>query len=463
MADTIKRQHRCVKARRRTLLRLPVWLSLPFAGALTPITARAAAILAVRLWPSRDYTRVSIELDEKFKFQFFQVASPERVVVDLEGISLDGPLRELVSKIAANDPFIASVRVGQPKPNTVRLAFDLKVEVRPQVFTQDPVGAYKHRLMIDFYPKVAADPLAQLIEQAQTKGKSVKDEKVRPELDPIAELTRRAHERADERERERRRITGGSSGGSNTSPGKTPVEAAPKRMVTIALDPGHGGEDPGAIGQSGTREKDVVLAIAKRLRDRIEQEPLMRAFMTRDADFFVPLATRVSKARRVNADLLVSIHADAFISPEARGASVFVLSDKGASSSSARWLANKENAADLVGGVNIKGTNREAAKLLLSMSTEAQIRDSSIIARAVHNKLGRIGQLHKQQIERASFAVLRAPDIPSILVETAYISNPREEMRLRDPDYQEQLAEAILDGIRLWIKQNPAPIGKRIV
>jgi N-acetylmuramoyl-L-alanine amidase len=462
MAESAHDHASTVKARRRTLLRLPVWLALPLAGALTPFSARAAAILAVRLWPSRDYTRVSIELDEKFKFQFFQVASPERVVVDLDGISLDGPLRELVSKIEANDPFIASVRVGQPKPNTVRLAFDLKVEVRPQVFTQAPVGAYKHRLLIDFYPKVAADPLAQLIDQAQSKGKSVKDEKANPELDPIAELTRRAHERESERERERRRLAGGTTGGGgNTS--KPVIEAAPKRMVTIALDPGHGGEDPGAIGQAGTREKDVVLAIAKRLRDRIEQEPLMRAYMTRDADFFVPLATRVSKARRVNADLLVSIHADAFISPEARGASVFVLSDKGASSSSARWLANKENAADLVGGVNIKSTNMEAAKLLLSMSTEAQIRDSSIIARAVHNKLGRIGQLHKQQIERASFAVLRAPDIPSILVETAYISNPREEMRLRDPAYQEQLAEAILDGIRLWIKQNPAPIGKRIV
>jgi N-acetylmuramoyl-L-alanine amidase len=444
---------------RRTLLRLPVWLALPATAALFPLRARAAAILAVRLWPSRDYSRVSIELDEKFKFKFFQIATPERVVVDLEGISLDGPLRELVSKIQANDPFIASVRVGQPQANTVRLAFDLKVDVRPQVFTQEPIGAYKHRLMIDFYPKVALDPLAQLIEQAQSKGKSVKDEKVRPELDPITELTRRAQERADERDRERRRLSGATGSG----PGKAPVEAAPKRMVTIALDPGHGGEDPGAIGQAGTREKDVVLAIAKRLRDRIEQEPLMRVYMTRDADFFVPLATRVNKARRVSADLLVSIHADAFISPEARGASVFVLSDKGASSSSARWLANKENAADLVGGVNIKGTNREAAKLLLSLSTETQIRDSSMIARAVHSKLGRIGQLHKKEIERASFAVLRAPDIPSILVETAYISNPREEMRLRDPDYQDQLADAILDGIRQWIRQNPAPIGKRVV
>jgi N-acetylmuramoyl-L-alanine amidase len=432
---------------RRELLGWSLKVPVLLAGTWLPGRATAASILAVRLWPAQDYTRVTIELDQALKYKSFRVPNPERVVVDLEGISLDGPLKELVSKLEANDPYIASVRVGEPQNNTVRIAFDLKVEVLPQIFTQEPVGIYKHRLLIDFYPRVATDPLAQLIARAQTRQPATND--------PIADLAKQAEERALERQREQR----GEKPPAAKKP-SAPPPVASKRMVTIAIDPGHGGEDPGAVGAEGTREKDVVLLIAKKLRDRIEQEPNMRVYMTRDADFFVPLATRVHKARQVKADLFVSVHADAFDRPEARGASVFILSDRGASSSSARWLANKENAADLVGGVNIKNTNREAAKLLLSMSTEAQIRDSSQAAKAMLAELGQVGQLHKNAVEQASFAVLRAPDIPSVLVETAFISNHREEQKLRDPAYQDKVANAVFKGIQQWLKKNPLPVGK---
>ena len=228
-------------------------------------------------------------------------------------------------------------------------------------------------------------------------------------------------------------------------------------MVTIALDPGHGGEDPGAVGRAGTYEKNVVLAIGLQLRDIINSEPNMRAYLTRDADFFVPLATRVEKARRVQADLFVSIHADAFVEPTARGASVFVLSERGASSTAARWLANKENGADLIGGVNLKARNKEAAKILLDLSTTSQIRDSTHLAQAVLGQLGAVGQLHKAEVERAGFAVLRAPDMPSILVETAFISNPKEEQRLADPDYQRKVAQAVFGGVKRFIAKYPPP------
>jgi len=241
-----------------------------------------------------------------------------------------------------------------------------------------------------------------------------------------------------------------------------PSEDAPprlNRMITIALDPGHGGEDPGAIGASGSREKDVVLAIAKRLKARIEQQPNMRVMLTRDADYFVPLQVRVQKARKVQADLFVSIHADAFVEPTARGSSVFALSEKGASSTAARWLANKENSADLIGGVNLRGQDHQLASVLLDLSTTAQINDSMKLARAVLGEIGGINKLHKGSVEQAGFAVLKAPDIPSILVETAFISNPEEEARLTDDGYQNQMADALMSGIRKYFSKNP-PLAK---
>jgi N-acetylmuramoyl-L-alanine amidase len=226
--------------------------------------------------------------------------------------------------------------------------------------------------------------------------------------------------------------------------------------VVVAIDPGHGGEDPGAIGPSGLREKDVVLAVALKLRDRLNSVPGMRVMLTRDADFFVPLHERVRKARRVQADLFVSIHADAFFTPAARGASVFALSETGASSAAARWMANKENAADAVGGLNtVAVKDAQVLRAMLDMSTAAQIKDSLRIGREVLERIGKVGALHKRSVEQAGFAVLKAPDIPSILVETAFISNPEEEDKLRDKDYRKQLVQAIAAGIKRYFARNP--------
>jgi N-acetylmuramoyl-L-alanine amidase len=242
---------------------------------------------------------------------------------------------------------------------------------------------------------------------------------------------------------------------------QTPAPLSPSaqnkidRLIVVAIDPGHGGEDPGASGPSGLREKDVVLQIAMQLRDRLNALPNMRAMMTRDADFFVPLHDRVKKARRVQADLFVSIHADAFMTPQARGASVFALSEGGASSAAARWMANRENAADAVGGINVNAKDAAVMRALLDMSTTAQIRDSMKLGGEVLGQIGKVGKLHKGSVEQAGFAVLKAPDIPSILVESAFISNPEEEAKLRDPQYQARLVEALVTGIRRYFAKNP--------
>ena len=417
---------------------------------------------------------MTLELDKPLHHELTTLAEPHRLVVDLDGLDLDATLRELVAKVRPDDPYILQVRVGQFKPRVVRLVFDLKSEVAPQLFALAPVANYRHRLVLDLYPAVPIDPLQQLLADMLLKE------------DPIGALIREqgapgAQAKAGD---------SGQPGGPEpdaaapAAPDETPqARPAPprgakvrpgtgsrqetrpivSRLVTVAIDAGHGGEDPGAIGRGGTREKDVVLAIAQVLRQRINAEPNMRAFMIREADYFVPLAVRVDKARKVQADLFVSIHADAFVNPNARGASVYVLSEDRASSGAARWLADKENRADLIGGVNLANRNREVAKLLLELSTTAQIRDSSNFGRIVLGQLGTLGRLHKTSIEKAGFAVLKAPDIPSILVETAFISNPLEEQRLADSDYQERIAQAIYTGIRHYlIKYPPAPKGKPV-
>ncbi len=353
-------------------------------------------------------------------------------MVDIEDLDLSPTLKELVAKIQSNDPYIRQVRVGQNRPGVVRLVFDLKEEIRPQVFTLAPAGQYQHRLVFDLYPVYEPDPIAELIRKGQWS-----DEMTQP---PLADSGRQ-----------------GAPTTVDPKDGKPLPQTT--RMITIALDPGHGGEDPGAIGRGGSREKDVVLAIAHRLKRKIEEQPNMRVMLTRDADYFVPLHVRVQKARKVQADLFVSIHADAFVEPTARGASVFALSEKGASSTAARWLARKENAADLIGGVNIQTKDRQLASVLLDLSTTAQISDSLKLGKAVLNEIGGINRLHKGAVEQAGFAVLKAPDIPSILIETAFISNPEEEAKLTDNAYQEQMATAILNGIRKYFAKNP-PLAK---
>jgi N-acetylmuramoyl-L-alanine amidase len=421
---------------RRTIIKAGGTLLL---SVFAPLPSHAAQILAVRVWPAEDYTRVTLENDTNLKTSHFIVKDPERLVVDIEGLELNPTLKELVAKIQPNDPYIKQVRVGQNRPNVVRLVFDLKEEVNPQVFMLAPVGDYRHRLIFDLYPVNPADPILALIQKGEwNKPAELKPPvaEAKPELPPAQPEVQVA--KAEAREDKPLPLT---------------------RMITIALDPGHGGEDPGAIGRAGSREKDVVLAIAKRLKGKIENQPNMRVMLTRDGDYFVPLHVRVQKARKVQADLFVSIHADAWIEATARGSSVFVLSEKGASSTAARWLANKENSADLIGGVNIKSHDRQLAHVLLDLSTTAQINDSLKVGKAVLNEIGGINRLHKNAVEQAGFAVLKAPDIPSILIETAFISNPEEEAKLTDDAYQDQMADAVLKGIRKYFAKNP-PLAK---
>lgn len=446
--------------RRRVLKAVPgalLALDLPLAW--------ASSIVAVRVWPARAYTRVTLELDAPVRPSYFTVPEPHRLVVDLPGVELDATLRDLVAQVRADDPYIAAVRVGQNRPGVARLVFDLKVAVDAQVFAVTPVGDYRHRLVFDLYPEQAPDPLAALIEQNRLMSEQAAASRASPAQDPLAALIREREASSarsdrsgspaasqDLRSREPSR-TDSPRDPNRTEPAR--ARAPVRRMITVAIDPGHGGEDPGAIGPMGTMEKDVVLAIAMRLRERLATEPNLRILMTRDSDYFVSLGARVSKARAVSADLFVSIHADAFVTPQARGSSVFVLSERGASSVGARWLANQENRSDQIGGVDARRGDREVASVLIDLSTTAQIQHSRKLGTAVLGELGAVGDLHKAGVEQAGFAVLRAPDIPSILVETAFISNPDEERKLADPEYQQRLADALHKGIREYFRRNP--------
>ncbi len=418
--------------------------------------AWGASVLAVRMWPAPDYSRITIESDVALTTTEDFVPNPPRLAVDIHGLQLQPRLREIVNELKPDDPNIAGVRVGQFTPDTVRLVLDLKGDVRPQVFKLPPVAAYKHRLVLDLYPSVAPDPMEQLINErlksienqvaGAAKGdplgdwlqqKGVTGSAAPPQIQPRA--------KADQPQL--------------SQPGPQPAAPSNNRFIVVALDPGHGGEDPGAIGPNGTREKDVVLQIAQRLRQRINGSVVnghsMRAFMTRDADFFVPLHRRVEKARRVQADLFISIHADAFDSPRPQGASVFVLSTRGASSTMARWMAKKENSADLIGGINVATQDRHVKSMMLDMSTTAQINRSLQVGASMLGELKQVGNLHKPHVEQAGFAVLKDPEIASVLVETAFISNPEEERRLRSVTYQEALADALMAGIRRYFEAHP--------
>ncbi|HUW37566.1 MAG TPA: N-acetylmuramoyl-L-alanine amidase [Rhodocyclaceae bacterium] len=398
---------------RRELLKLG-------AASLTLLVTRSAAgaighssVMAVRVWPAPDYTRITLEDSQPLVFSYRQLSNPARLVVDLEGVEFNSVLAKLPGRISAADPYIKLIRAGRNRPGVVRLVVDLKGEVKPQVFTLKPVGEYGYRLVLDLYPAEPIDPLMALLQKQ-------------------AKLPRQ-------------------------EPGEITGEIA--RMVTIMLDPGHGGEDPGATGQAGTHEKNVVLSVARRLKKRIEAEPNMRTVLTRDGDYFIPLGQRVEKARRVQADLFVSVHADAFTNQTAHGSSVFVLSEHGASSTAARWLARRENASDLIGGVNLKVKDPYLARTLLDLSQTATSNDSMKLGRDVLGQLGDVNPLHQGRVEQAAFAVLKAPDIPSILVETDFISNPEEEKRLNDDAYQEKIAEAIFRGIKTYFAKNP-PLAK---
>ena len=437
--------------------------------------ARGATILAVRVWPAPEYSRVTIESDGALVAKQFFVTTPPRLAVDIEGIDLSPELRELVAKVKPDDPNIAGIRVGQNAPGVVRLVVDLKQAAQPQVFTLPPIAAYQHRLVFDLYPAEPVDPLEALIAERlrdttapaaaatasappRPADKTAAPAKPSEPADPLGDLIAQHADRPGPSATPAAPTPAAPSVAANR-PGGRATATQTDRIIIVALDPGHGGEDPGAIGPAGTREKDVVLRVAHLLRDRINATTVggnpMRAFLTRDGDYFVPLGTRVEKARRVQADLFVSIHADAFTTPAARGASVFALSQSGASSTAARWLANKENQADLVGGLNVQSKDRHVQRALLDMSTTAQINDSLALGTVLLGEIGNIGRLHKPRVEQAGFAVLKAPDIPSVLVETAFISNPEEEARLRSSAYQQQLADALMRGITRYFAKNP--------
>ena len=440
-----------------------------------PQLAHGAGILAVRVWPARDYTRVTVESDTPLAATHTLVEAPPRLVVDIDRLVLDAALRELVGQVRPDDPYIAGVRVGQYLPRVVRLVFDLKQPVRPEQFTLAPVEPYQHRLLFDLYPLQEADPLLALVRDKE----AAEQRAARALQDALGELIARIESQPPVAVAPPPGAGPAAPAASapppvlqTPAPKPPPTPATPEerrrvdRLIIVAIDAGHGGEDPGAIGPTGLREKDVVLAVSLALRDRLNAVPGMRVMLTRDGDFFVPLAERVRKARRVQADLFVSIHADAFVRREARGASVFVLSERGATSSAARWMAERENAADRVGGVNLAGVaavrDRQLLATMADMSTAAQIRDSLRLGGEVLQGIGRVGRLHKRQVEQAGFAVLRAPDIPSILVETAFISNPEEEQRLRDPAFRAQLVDALADGIQRYFARNP-PLARRRV
>jgi N-acetylmuramoyl-L-alanine amidase len=449
--------------------------------------AWGATILAVRVWPAAAYTRVTIESDTALKTVPLFVANPPRLAVDIEGIELNPALKELVGKVRSDDPYITGVRVGQYASKTVRLVLDLRRMVAPQVFNLTPVKSgsarYQHRLVLDLYPTQVADPLEALIAE-RLQGNTVPGNapsmtatpttppasRLKQGTDPLGDL---ATQQTSAESNATSNTTAAAAQASASAP-ITKADALPPlttadggRYIIVALDPGHGGEDPGATGPSGTREKDVVLKIAHRLRDRINNTVIktkhgnlpMRAYLTRDADFFVPLQQRVEKARRVQADLFISIHADAFQTPKAKGASVFALSDGAATSATAKWMAKQENRADLIGGLNIKTQDAAVQRALLDMSTTAQIKDSLKLGSAMLGQIKHVGKLHKGRVEQAGFAVLKAPDIPSVLVETAFISNPEEEQRLVSPQYQNDLADALMKGIERYFSRNP-PLAK---
>jgi N-acetylmuramoyl-L-alanine amidase len=427
---------------------------------------KGASLLAVRVWPARDYSRVTLESDVALKTKYTFVPSPPRLAIDIEGLELNPAIREWVGKIKPDDPNITGVRVAQNSPGVVRMVFDLKQPVQPQVFALNPVGNYQHRLVLDLYPSTPVDPLESWIAERTQSN------------DPIADwLNKNANSNANSNSNSNVTANAPSSssasspsitttpGNVQSPPGNVTTPPITDRLIVVAIDPGHGGEDPGAIGPNGTKEKDVVLQIALKLRDRINATQVkgspMRAFLTRDADFFVPLHVRVQKARKVQADLFVSVHADAFFTPNAQGASVFALSQGAASSSAARWMASQENKADLIGGMNLGVKDSQVQQALLDMSTSAQIKDSLNLGGAILREIGSIARLHKPKVEQAGFAVLKAPDIPSVLVETAFISNPSEEAKLADPQYQNNIADALVKGLQKYFERNPPLARKR--
>lgn len=408
--------------------------------------ARGAQMVAVRMWPAQEYTRVTLEHDGPLKFKYFFVRSsrPLRLVVDIEGLDFTASLKKQIEAVKADDPYIQAMRIGQYQPGIVRLVMDLKTDVKPEVFQLKPFANYKYRLVFDLYPAVPVDPISKIL-----AGVAEGEDDTDVEDDPLAALL------ADLENGKKPPVT---TAKDDKKPAKQPPKqpAKKKHRLVIVVDPGHGGEDPGAIGRNKTREKDVVLSIGKLLAAEINKEPDMRAILTRSSDHFVSLGGRVAIARKARAHLLISIHADAWVKSSARGSSVFALSQRGATSASARWLAQRQNESDLIGGVNIANVDKTVASVLIDMTSSWTISYSLGLGAAVLREMKKINRLHKEKVEQAGFAVLKGQGIPSILVETAFISNPQEERLLKNRAHQRKIARAILTGIKKQIAANPS-------
>jgi N-acetylmuramoyl-L-alanine amidase len=444
-----------------------LWLAGVVLFGLLPAHSKAGvAISDVRVWPAPEYTRITIESNKAIEYTVFTAKSPERLVLDLEGVTLDAGLEGLPARIGTDDPYIVQARVARNRPGVVRVVLEVRGEVKPQAFSLQPVGSYAHRLVVDIYPAHSVDPILTLLQQIDkdktgaAQPPAAPSETAPPANDPRKDVDDGAvasggRQVAASGREQRQADPEPARSPEKVSSAKEKSRAGGVRPVTIAIDAGHGGEDPGAKGRNGTYEKDVTLAIARKLKTLVDAEPNMRGILVRDGDYFVELKERVNKARKMRADLFVSIHADAYNKPHARGSSVFALSERGATSVVAGWLAKKENEADLIGGVNLDVRDPYVKQVLLDLSQTATINDSIQLGRSVLAEIGGINTLHKARVEQAGFAVLKAPDIPSILVETAFISNPSEETRLCKANYQEQLAAAMLQGIRKYFARNP--------
>ena len=384
------------------------------------------ADVQTRVWPSNEYTRFTIESTEYIKNDQSILKNPDRVVIDLKSININNSLKDLSKVDFKDNSSISGVRVAQYDPGTVRIVVDLRHESKIKIFSLKPFKSYGHRLVVDVYHE--EDEIAHLLKQLQAKADDGQKDNSQKVEDEKTNLTSKEESKEEQ------------------------PKVAEQAKIVVAIDAGHGGEDPGARGSSGTKEKDITLAIAKKLRDAINKEPNLQGVLIRDGDYFIPLAKRVAKARKLEADLFVSIHADAFTKKSVKGSSVFALSERGASSAFAKFIANKENESDLIGGVSIDDKHPVLAQTLLDLSLSATINDSMKLGRYVLDEMGKVNTLHKKYVEQAGFAVLKAPDIPSILVETAFISNPKEEKNLRSESFQIKLAESVVKGIKTYLK-----------
>ncbi|MCX8583683.1 MULTISPECIES: N-acetylmuramoyl-L-alanine amidase [unclassified Gilliamella] len=377
--------------------------------------AAMAQVVAVRVWPSSTYTRITLESNVKLNYKSAQLYNPDRMVIDIDNLNLNPILKAVSTKVLSRDPFIKSIRALQLDPKTVRIMIELKQGIDPNTFTLPPIAEFKHRLVVDLYPSKPAtandDPLLALLEEYQKGDLNKKQAQI-----------------------------------------KSPTNKNKNSPVIVMLDPGHGGEDPGAIGYKRTREKDIVLQIARRTYSLLKKEPNIKVYMTRNEDVFIPLKVRVAKARSLHADLFVSIHADAFASRSVRGSSVFALSTRGASSSAASYLAQTQNDADQIGGVSRSG-DKYLDNTILDLVQKTTLSNGVLLGSAILNRMKNVNKLHKPSIEKAGFAVLKAPDIPSVLVETAFISNIAEEQKLKTAAFQNQVSKAIVDGIKDYLKR----------